>query len=254
MKKNSGGTLIPFILLLAFVACVTYLIFFREWSGTSIKQEIRKVDVFGEKKGIKRARFITIPRSSAYNPEKDKNFFVLFWFKGDTYPQNGQEMQLLAKYDTEGENPGFALRIANYNSALHPQIYWKNSKGEGRWYSFADIKIPANKRRAFLISFTDNQFLGLHLFFLNSKKYLTVRNLGGHEVLDIFPDSKSKLRLGSLNDRLFSGQIGKTFVISDSKLQLGELSEFLQDKPDFQEEDLKDFKVLFYRDNFGKNS
>lgn len=64
----------------------------------------------------------------------------------------------------------------------------------------------------------------------------------------------SKLRLGSLNDRLFSGQIGKTFVISDSKLQLGELSEFLQDKPDFQEEDLKDFKVLFYRDNFGKNS
>ena len=220
------------------------------------KQEAKKIekqeqaDFFDDKISIKRSSFLNIKNSPLINPELSTDYALLFWFQSKILPEDGGRIPVLYKFKNS-KSAGFALSLSNNNGTIRPEMYWNNDKNEGRWFSFTEIPIKKSRWNAFLISFREGKYLGLHYFSLSKKKGAEVVNLGGYELENIVASSNSDLKIGSVGNKAFYGSLGKitAFKAEKNEYDLSNLISYIENNPFYELEDLKDFKPVFYVDS-----
>lgn len=143
-----------------------------------------------------------------FNVTFNKDFYLSFWLRSDESPRD--EM-VMSKVDFDVlEKPGMALRFTRIGDEIRPQVYWRN-KDKGGWYTFSPIRYEPKKWMLFLISFRENQYLGLHVAYEADEKEAKIFSLGGYKV-DFFPRSEALLSVGKVTTRGFCGEVGSVLV------------------------------------------
>ena len=237
-------------LTIFFFAAILFLWLFIRFNNYNLKFEGNKSqkDFFKSAKLIDYSKYIKVKNSAQLNPQVDNDFSILFWFKAKNTPATGTRMPILYKFNQENKKEGFALSISNYNNTYRPEIYWNNEADEGRWFSFNEINLKQKNWNAFLISFTENKYLGLHFFTLNRKGDVISQNLGGYLVENIIASSEADLEFGSVGNKTFSGLFGNLLIINKSKgeLELINLIKRIAESPEVDLNELREFSPVVY--------
>ncbi len=173
--------------------------------------------VFTKFQNFKPAQRVSFKDQQEFNPKKDLSFSVIIWLRFKEITKQEQRTFILRKY-SQKEQTGYALAFNQFEDGFYPQIFW-TKKQEGKWLTFQKFKPQPHRWYGFLLTFTDNKYLGLHL--LKPEKVsdqISLKNLGGYILEDTFPISNAKLEIGSIGTKIFNGSIAKvSFYKSDSK-------------------------------------
>lgn len=143
-----------------------------------------------------------------FNVTLNKDFYLSFWLRMDESPR---DEVVMSKVDFDVlEKPGMALRFTRSGDEVRPQVYWR-SKEKGGWYTFSPIRYEPKKWKLFLISFRENQYLGLHVAYEADEKEAKISSLGGYKI-NFFPHSEALLSLGKVTTPGFRGEVGSVLL------------------------------------------
>lgn len=187
-------------LVIPILALPTILLSFLSPS-VSVEQSVR----LGEVRPIAQNQKVTIP--VRFNVSENKDFYLAIWVRHN----KGLRDPIMSKVDFEVKGrPGIMLRFVRDGEDTRPQIYWRN-QNRGGWYTFSPIEHITNKWILFLISFRENNLLGLHVAYEREGKTAELVSLGGYKV-EIFPLSESLVSVGKVFNPGFRGEIGPVSI------------------------------------------
>jgi len=145
--------------------------------------------------------YLRISNSEDIQPQPNKDFMFLLWFKLHKIPKQGERVFLALKYDKDSNaRQGYGLALEHDSEGLRPLVYWQNSEGQGRWYSFSPFTAIPKEWMLLSVSFLDSKILGLHVIeYLGEKPKVKV--LGGYRFDSaVIPQSASDLFIGGLSN------------------------------------------------------
>ena len=201
-----------------------------------------------EKLSINSGEFIQIPNRDGLNPKTGRDFYMMLWLKSKRYPVADQRMLLFNKIDGSTKPLGYAFGISRYDNDFYPQVYWRGPK-KGRWFSFSKFFPKPKRWYGFLISYTENAYLGLHLLRADGDS-IDVKKLGGQIVENVRPESAGDLFIGSLHNKHFLGNIAKflAFAPSPEEHSLKDVLERIKNSPEIDFSDYEDMNPVLYLD------
>ncbi len=173
--------------------------------------------IFSEFQNFKLGQGIDYQDRPEFNPEIDQNFGILIWLKFKAITNIDQRIFILRKYKGESDT-GYALAFNQFNDGFYPQVFWP-TKADSNWLTFQKFKPVQNRWYGFLLTFTDNKYLGLQILKPNkARPGITLENLGGYILKDSLPVNSAKLEIGSIGTHIFNGSIAKiSFFKSPTK-------------------------------------
>ncbi len=194
-------------LLLAVLVAVWFLASHSEGDGEELGS-----DIIGKKQALALEKYVQVDNAPAINPFSEKDFALLVWFNSKTKIDNGGRLPIIYKFEIkQGQEPGYALSLSNSNNVIRPEIYWQNAAGAGRWYSFAEFPFQVGKWTGFKITFKQGKFLGLTAYKFQKKEGIHEFNLGGYNLDGLLAASSADLKVGSVGNKTFRGQVGTIY-------------------------------------------
>jgi hypothetical protein len=165
---------------------------------------------------------VRVAHDEGLNPsvQDDQLFFV--WFKLRKAVADGERVSLLGKFDVNAKvRPGYALALVGGPDGVHPEVYWQDEAGGGRWYPFTTAPIRAKEWFLLALSFRKGRYLGMHLM-----PYERVRRgakraqlLGGYDLQPpVVAQSGVDLVVGAYGVSRFRGRIGPFGVLRSPSL------------------------------------
>jgi len=168
---------------------------------------------------------LTVP--SSFNVIENKDFYLAIWIRSDEPLRDA----VMSKVDFEIKGkPGLSLRFIRLGEETRPQVYWKNTD-KGGWFTFAPIKQQPNKWKLFLLSFRENQYLGLHVAYETEAETAELVSLGGYK-LSFFPSSESLMKIGKVTTPGYRGEIGPILVFQGGSKKSFEILKELIAEPE----------------------
>ncbi len=184
--------------------------------------------------------FIRIAHQDDLNPLPGKDFLFFAWFQLRRLPLEGNRLILVSKYSPETKNePGYRIAIEKAGGTPRIAVYWRDSSGKGRWFTFGELPLLPREWFMLGVSLHNQRYLGVHTISLASTGKADVRLIGGYDLGEesVIPDSAADLVLGSVRSGGFRGRLGAIGIIQgkelarDFKPLLKELGKSPQSKP-----------------------
>lgn len=165
---------------------------------------------------------VRVEHDERLNPSADDDQLYFLWFKLRKSIADGDRMALLGKFDVSAKvRPGYALTLVGGPDGVHPEVYWQDEVGGGKWYPFTTTPIRAKEWYLLAVSFRAGRYLGMHLM-----PYERVRGgakraqlLGGYDLQPpVVAQSRVDLVVGAYGVSRFRGRIGPFGVLRSPSL------------------------------------
>lgn len=212
-------------------------------SGVGLKRKNPRI-VYQEDRELEtsyasKERWYAIVRNASdLDPHKGDVFLVSFLVRFNGFPSERKRHNIIEKYDTSKRPyPGWAIGIKKINGLIRPQVYWRDAKGHGGWYTFDSLKPKKNTWYSLTLIARDSKYLSLYIEPLEHESIAPetklVSFLGGHKIENILtPSSKSDLSLGVVRSegKSFRGDLARVVIGHPSSLveKIYFLLEFLE--------------------------
>ncbi|MCO6430010.1 MAG: hypothetical protein J5J00_04055 [Deltaproteobacteria bacterium] len=164
--------------------------------------------------------YLSIPDSELLDPAEGKDFLLVLWVRLRKLPSEGERMLLLSKFDGESKSRrGYALALSREGEIIRPEVYWRDKKGDGTWFTFSDLPLSTKTWTMFAITFRQKRYLGLHSASIVQHIKPSLKLLGGYEIdRGVVPSSDSPLQIGAFNRGKFRGHVGVVGVLNKPDL------------------------------------
>jgi hypothetical protein len=144
--------------------------------------------------------FFRLRDAVTLDPQVNRDFVFSFWFSLKDLPESTERDILVAKFEGESRNrAGYAIAVRKDGSQLQPSVYWRGKKQKGGWYEFPPMLFSRESWYLLILSFRQQQFLGLHYKLTepeNLESKLT--SLGGYDIAEVGSiENSSMLLVGS---------------------------------------------------------
>jgi len=152
------------------------------------------------------------------DPSRDNDFLFVIWFKLRHVLSEDERVTFVAKYDPNSKlRAGYSIALQKDTDGVRPLVYWQDESGQGHWYTFATMSVPAQSWVMLGLSFRSNQYLGLHGAVMGDTQ--GVKLLGGYDLeKPMIPTSESDLVIGAFGGSKFRGRIGPVGIAKPIKL------------------------------------
>ena len=202
--------------------------FFPAWLSISENQQnaknllLEEEKLFGTTININRAGAAVKLSSSAgvsLAPMLGEDYIVSFWIKPSRLPQASEKILIAGLSDfSPSSKEGFLFGLKRDeqqgSAAIRPIVFWGDGSS-GQWFTFSEMDLLPQTWALFVISFSEDRYLGLHMASLSATNKPNVRILGGYEVATgTLAKSPQPLRLGSVNKGRFRGKLGPLGILS----------------------------------------
>lgn len=143
--------------------------------------------------------FFRLRDAPTLDPEDNKDFIFSFWFSLKDLPESSERDILVAKFEGESRNrTGYAIAVRKDGNQLRPSVYWRGKVKKGGWYEFPPMPFSKGNWYLLVLSFRQQQFLGLHYKLIessipSSKAKLT--SLGGYDIAEVGSVENSSILL-----------------------------------------------------------
>jgi hypothetical protein len=110
----------------------------------------------------KKEQFFAVPSDAVLDPQAQTPFFAAVKFSLDELPAIAARQKIIAKYETTKiPYSGWAMAISRHETSSRPTLYWKGTKGRGKWFAFGDVQLDVNKNYEFSFVVTaERQVMG----------------------------------------------------------------------------------------------
>ncbi len=180
--------------------------------------------------------FLRIAHAEDIVPREGKDLIVITWFRVKKFPDLGQRLILLSKYQGSPlPSEGYAIGLTREPQGIRPTVFWGDSKTKGKWFEFSETAIVPKEWFALILSFHGDRYLGLHIVRIIGSGIGDSELLGGYDLGDGagMEMGQADLLLGAPGERPFRGSIGPVAILSKKDLasQIKELVKAVQKKP-----------------------
>lgn len=154
-------------------------------------------------------------------PQATRDYLLVGWFKLRDLPAAGQREILLSSLDFDSRaQPGIALAINRVVDSVRAEVYWRDSHGKGRWYTFGEGDFGPRKWFMLALSLRHGTVISLHTATRSDPSERAQLNLlGAYSFPEaIIPDANAALILGGSRFGGFVGRLGPLAVFSRYKL------------------------------------
>lgn len=172
---------------------------------------------------------IEIPSHTTFEPQADKDFLLVSWFKFSKAPSPGERLLLLSKSEAGGQmKTGYAFGLSGDDTGVRP-ILFMGHPGGGNWYRFAEMKLPPRTWVMFAISLREGRYLGLHAATVVEAGRSDIQLLGGYDLeQQKFVGNQSPIVVAPPGMTRFAGRIGPLGIFHRDNLG-EELRQLLKD-------------------------
>ncbi len=173
------------------------------------------------------SHFAGITSDEYLDPRSGENFFLSVVLRFEELPPEGTRQKIIAKYDSQQKPyPGWALAIAQYQTSTRPAIFWRNNKGDGRWYVFDKINLELNFWYSITLVFSKDNALQLYMHPLGPnielrEEKVPAKFLGAYDLSKVgAPKTQATLYYGERGSRQksFRGEISQIVIGSTEEL------------------------------------
>ena len=184
--------------------------------------------------GDRLSYYVSISHDSALDPTANETFVVSVKLKIDNLPKLSKREKVIYKYDIATRPyAGWALAFHRLSTSLRPEIYWRDSSGNGGWYTFNEVHLDSRQWYRFYIFARAKEFISLYMEASTGEgrgsklhadtdlKSVNTVFLGGYEVDEVsIPASSGDLYLRSTNGRggSFKARISEVLIASTERL------------------------------------
>ena len=154
-------------------------------------------------------------------PEQSRDYLLVGWFKLRDLPQSGQRVVLLSSLDFESRaQPGIALAVRRTLDSVRAEVYWRDSRGKGRWYTFGEGDFGPRRWFMLALALRHGNVISLHTATRTDlQEQPQLKLLGAYSFPEpIIPDSTAALLLGGTRLGGFVGRAGPLGIFSRYKL------------------------------------
>lgn len=157
--------------------------------------------------------YLRIGDSEFLKPLSGEDFLVSIWFNFRRIPAASETMMLYSKTDEARLPSGYSLSLERVGSAIRPVVFWKDQEGKGGTYRFEDMRLPLRVWINFVLTYSEDNKLGLNAIFVRPGEKPIRLLLGGYKLsVPVYPVNRSDLIVGSLNRGTFRGAIGPMLI------------------------------------------
>lgn len=79
----------------------------------------------------------------ALDPVPGRSFLVSVGFRMARELDEGDRQIILSKYDgKQSPFPGWAIAVRRYSTSVRPEVYWRDKRGNGGWFTFDRLSFP----------------------------------------------------------------------------------------------------------------
>jgi len=208
--------------------------FFSSPNAADLNSEDSSVEnLFPEAVTIGKAgKHLRLPHHSAYVPEAQRDFVLIFWMRLKALPEPGERLVLISKY--KGNPPkiqGYAVALRRDGNAIRPVLYWGNGVVTGRWYDFPEVNLLPSEWTMFAVHVYQGRFVGLYSARIPAHQPRSLKFLGGHEIdlVDPLNLGDAELLFGASEGRDFRGKIGPLIIVNPFRQGAKKLAGVLED-------------------------
>lgn len=143
--------------------------------------------------------FFRLRDAPTLDPEENRDFVFSLWFSLKDLPESSERDILVAKFEGESRSrTGYAIAVRKDGNQLRPSVYWRGKVKKGGWYEFPPMPFSKGSWYLLVLSFRQQQFLGLHYKLIetiapNNKAKLT--SLGGYDIAEVGSIENSSMLL-----------------------------------------------------------
>lgn len=220
IRESSFGLAALFVVVFAVTLALGALVVERISGGNSWGRASQG-ELFPQAMVVSRGdSFIEVPPSEHLNPQAGKDFILVQWFQLRRLPAPGNRITLLSKFAPhEAGAPGFAVSIGGEHDGPRVFVYWKDSEGAGKWFSFREVAIVPRVWCMLVLTLQQDRFLGAYTALALPGTKPVVKLAGGYDLgRAVIPATNAALRVGAYKEGLFRGRIGPFGVIAGSKV------------------------------------
>ncbi len=180
----------------------------------------------------KSGQYFEITNHESLDPSSEKDFLFVFWYRLAGPLEPGEVVPIVSKVDERSKfKRGFAVSIKGEDTAkARILVYWRDSEGNGNWYSFSEMQLKPRVWSMIAVSFYNQRVLGAHRIERTFADEVSKIVLGGFDIEEhVLPRSSSSLAIGAISPGGFRGWLGPfgIFQVRDLERDLsGILDEF----------------------------
>jgi hypothetical protein len=167
-----------------------------------------------------------IDGASELDPHQEDLFLVSFLVRFEELPSEKLRHNIIEKYETSTRPyAGWAVGVQRINDRVRPQVYWRDSKGQGGWFTFESVELVPKQWYCITLVARDSEYLSLYsqrMFIKKEPKAdVGVKFLGGHSLKEIStPKTRANVSLGVVrsNGKSFQGDFGYVVIARPNNL------------------------------------
>lgn len=207
----------------------------------------------------KKDGYFAIASDLSLDPQPQKTFFTAVQFSLDELPAIAARQKIIAKYETiRVPYSGWAMAITRNETSSRPTLYWKGTKGRGKWFAFGDVQLEVNKSYEFSVVVTSKRQVMGFWKEIGDSGDSRLKFLGGYDMAKIeLPSSSAPLYFGVKGGResSFRGTVQRVVVASldDQLVSRQQLQEMLQSPLAVIAEQVKANDLYLHVDPSGKD-
>ncbi|MDC0358900.1 hypothetical protein OAO01_08795 [Oligoflexia bacterium] len=230
-KKNSFFlVLLAIIFLVSFAAPIIFGVSYSTFFSPADEDVVESDKLFPDAVSVPGpGTYLRVHAAKGLDPEAEKDFLFLVWLNLKKFPDVGEKIALVAKFDVSTPTrTGYTIGIARGEDSIYPILHWQNRAGTGGSYRFSDMRFLPKTWVMLAVTLQKGKFLGMHSAMVSEGTVPQLELLGGYELEPaVVPSSESGLVLGALSSGLFRGKLGPFGIFSGDNI-IEELEDTLQ--------------------------